>query len=111
MAINNSFGSASLVGQRALVTGGNGGIGAAVSQALAAAGVHVAINYVGNAESAEQLVADIRASGGSAIAVAADVSQEDQVLAMYTRIDEAFGGLDILINNDYLTNELLIVFG
>lgn len=58
MAINNSVGSASMVGQRALVTGGNGGIGAAVSQALAAAGVQVAINYVGNADSAEQLVAD-----------------------------------------------------
>jgi len=86
-------------GQRALITGGNGGIGAAVTQALAAAGVSVAINYVGNANSAEQLASDIRANGGKAIAIAADVSQEDQVLAMYRRIDEKFGGLDILINN------------
>lgn len=51
--------AAGLKGQRALVTGGNGGIAAAISQSLAAAGVHVVINYAANAESAEQLVADI----------------------------------------------------
>ena len=88
-----------LTGQRALVTGGNGGIGAAVSRGLAAAGAKVVINYTGNAESAEQLAADICAEGGLAIAVNADVSQEDQVMAMFQRIDAEFGGLDILINN------------
>lgn len=89
----------SLAGQRALVTGGSSGIGAAIAVALAEAGARVAINYLSDAEEAEALVEKIHASGGEAIAVQADVSQEDQVIAMFQRVIETWGSLDILVNN------------
>ncbi len=89
----------SLTGQRALVTGGSSGIGAAIAVALAEAGARVAINYLSDAEEAGKLVDQIQASGGEAIAVQADVSQEDQVIAMFQRVIETWGSLDILVNN------------
>lgn len=89
----------SLVGQRALVTGGNSGIGAAIALALAEAGARVAINYLSNVEEAQALVAEIQASGGEAVAIQADVSQEDQVIAMFQQVIETWGSLDILIAN------------
>ncbi|CAE6512223.1 Glucose 1-dehydrogenase 1 [Nitrosomonas nitrosa] len=89
----------SLVGQRALVTGGNSGIGAAIALALAEAGARVAINYLSNVEEAQALVAEIQASGGEAVAIQADVSQEDQVIAMFQQVIETWGSLDILVAN------------
>lgn len=89
----------SLVGQRALVTGGNSGIGAAIALALAEAGARVAINYLSNVEEAQALVAEIQASGGEAIAIQADVSQEDQVTAMFQQVIETWESLDILVAN------------
>lgn len=89
----------SLVGQRALVTGGNSGIGAAIALALAEAGARVAINYLSNVEEAQALVAEIQASGGEAITIQADVSQEDQVIAMFQQVIETWGSLDILVAN------------
>lgn len=86
-------------GKRALVTGGNSGIGAAIAGELAKAGAKVAINYVAHPETAEQMVGAIQAAGGEAMAVQADVSKPSQVAKMFEKIDQAWGGIDILINN------------
>jgi glucose 1-dehydrogenase len=88
-----------LNGRRALVTGGNSGIGAAVVTALAAAGAKVAINYVTHGEAAQALVQQIQAKGGEALALQADVSRPGEVAGMFAGIDAAWGGLDILVNN------------
>jgi 3-oxoacyl-[acyl-carrier protein] reductase len=83
----------------ALVTGGSRGIGAAIALALADAGCAVAVNYRERAEDAEAVVAKIKAMGGRAIAVAADVSQSAAVTAMVERAANALGPIDILVNN------------
>jgi glucose 1-dehydrogenase len=88
-----------LRGQRALVTGANSGIGAAVARALAQAGARVVINYVVNPEAAEHLVDEIRTEGGEAMALAADVSDEGQVQRMFRDMIDAWGGIDILVAN------------
>ena len=88
-----------LAGQRALVTGANSGIGAAIASALAAAGASVAINYVSNPQATEQLIAAIEGAGGRAIGVAGDVSDEAEVKSMFREVVAAFGTLDILVNN------------
>jgi NAD(P)-dependent dehydrogenase (short-subunit alcohol dehydrogenase family) len=89
----------SLKGKRALVTGANSGIGAAIAQALADAGAKVAINYVTHPEATESLVQAIRQQGGEAVGLKADVSDVAAVAEMFKRIDAAWGGIDILVNN------------
>ncbi len=91
-----------LAGKTALVTGGARGIGAAIVKRLGAAGAHVAINYAHSGDVAEALAEDVKAAGGSAFAVRADVSSLPAIEAMFAACDAAFGGppnLDILINN------------
>ena len=85
--------------KRALVTGGNSGIGEAIVLALAEAGARVAINYVTHFEAAESLVHRIENQHGEAIALQADVSDPDAIAQMFGRIDQAWGEIDILINN------------
>lgn len=89
----------SLEGKRALVTGGNSGIGAAIALALAEAGAKVAINYVGHPKAAVALVKTIKQKRGEAISIQADVSDPKAVGKMFARMDAAWGGIDILINN------------
>jgi glucose 1-dehydrogenase len=89
----------SLVGQKALVTGANSGIGRAVALALGRAGAEVVVNYVSRPEEALKVVADIETAGGRAFAFKADVSQEAEVQAMFARAVETFGALDIVVNN------------
>jgi len=89
----------SLKGQRALVTGANSGIGAAIALALAKAGAKVAINYVSHPEAAEKLVRTIKKKRGHAISLQADVSNPQAVADMFREMDEVWGGIDILINN------------
>src|SRR6476646_1734517 len=86
-------------GRTALVTGGSRGIGAAIVRALAEAGAAVAINYRERAGEADALVKQIAGAGGSAIAIAADVSQTDAVGKMIERVRSDFGPIDILVNN------------
>jgi glucose 1-dehydrogenase len=88
-----------LAGQVALVTGAGSGIGAGVAKALAAAGASVAVNHPNMPAPAEAVVAEIRAAGGTAIALAADVGNEEQVKQMYTDLFAAFGTIDILVAN------------
>ena len=88
-----------LKGQKALVTGANSGIGKAVAMALGQAGADVAVNYVVNEDAANEVVQEIESHGVRATAVHADVSNEDQVLAMYKQVIETFGTVDILVNN------------
>jgi glucose 1-dehydrogenase len=89
----------SLAGKRALVTGGNSGIGAAVANALAAAGAKVAINYLVLPETAESLVAAIRSRRGESLAWQADVSDAEAVARMFEQIDRAWSGIDIVVNS------------
>jgi 3-oxoacyl-[acyl-carrier protein] reductase len=83
----------------ALVTGGNRGIGAAISLALAKAGCDVAVNFRSRAEDAEKICSEIRAMGRRVIAVQADVSTSSQVKMMVERVSRELGVVDILINN------------
>ena len=83
----------------ALVTGGSRGIGAAIAVALAEAGAAVAVNYRERAADAEAVVAGVKANGGRAIAVAADVSQAAAVTAMVEQVAASLGPIDILVNN------------
>jgi len=85
--------------KRALVTGGNSGIGEAIALGLADAGARVAINYITHPEGAESLVHRIKDQRGEAIALQTDVSDPEAIAQMFGRIDEAWGGIDILINN------------
>ncbi|AGS71054.1 glucose 1-dehydrogenase [Streptomyces collinus Tu 365] len=88
-----------LKGQKALVTGANSGIGRATAVALGRAGADVVVNYVAGKEEAEQVVEEITALGVRAAAYEADVSSEDQVIAMTNRMVEEFGTIDILVAN------------
>lgn len=88
-----------LVGQKALITGANSGIGKAVAIALAKAGADVVVNYVVGEEEAEEVVAEIEAAGARGIALQADVSSEDDVRSMFRQMFDEFGTIDILVNN------------
>jgi NAD(P)-dependent dehydrogenase (short-subunit alcohol dehydrogenase family) len=88
-----------LEGKRALVTGGNSGIGAAIALALAEAGAKVAINYMTHPEAADALIQTIKQKQGEAISIQTDVSDPKAVREMFRQMDAAWSGLDILINN------------
>ena len=99
-----------LTGKVAVVTGGSSGIGQAIAIRLGEEGVDVAINYVGRPEGAEETkdaiehgveicMKQMAAAGTHPMLVAADVSREDQVDAMYRQVLEQYGRVDILINN------------
>lgn len=92
-------GSRPLAGQKAIVTGGSSGIGAAVVRAFAVAGAVVGINYHSNAAAADQIVREIERNGGKALALKADVSREEEVAEMFSQFTSMFGELDILVAN------------
>jgi 3-oxoacyl-[acyl-carrier protein] reductase len=88
-----------LTGKVAIVTGASKGIGAAIAKGLAAAGASVVVNYVSSREGADRGVAEITGKGGKAIAVEADVSQAAAVQRLFDQTKNAFGSLDVLVNN------------
>jgi glucose 1-dehydrogenase len=88
-----------LVGQKALVTGANSGLGRAIALALAEAGADVVVNFIGPADAADEVTSAIRMIGSKAIPIPADVSQEGQVQTMFKRAVEELGTIDILVNN------------
>jgi glucose 1-dehydrogenase len=89
----------SLIGQKALVTGADSGIGRAVALALGEAGADVVVNYVRPDGAAAEVVKQIQSYGGSAYAHEADVAREDEVEAMFARMCAQLGTIDILVAN------------
>lgn len=82
-----------------IITGGSRGIGAATARLAAARGYAVCVNYLQNQRAAHTVVDEIRAGGGRAIAVAADVASESEVIRMFETVDEQLGTVAALVNN------------
>ncbi|HSX52355.1 MAG TPA: SDR family NAD(P)-dependent oxidoreductase, partial [Cellvibrio sp.] len=97
--VNTTQGNSSLAGKVALVTGGSRGIGAAIAKRFAALGAAVAITYTSNSGSAEEVVSDIRAAGGKAIAIQANSAKTDEIKQAVAETATQLGGLNILVNN------------
>ena len=89
----------SLKGKVALVTGASKGIGAAIARELASRGANVAVNYSGSKAAAEKVVAEIKAAGGKAVAVQADLSNPDAIGPFVKSVADQLGPIDILVNN------------
>jgi 3-oxoacyl-[acyl-carrier protein] reductase len=83
----------------ALVTGASRGIGRAIALSLAAEGARVGVNFVRDRTAAGEVVAEIERNGGQAVAVQADIAQQDQVETMVEQVMAEFGPLDVLVNN------------
>jgi 3-oxoacyl-[acyl-carrier protein] reductase len=94
----------------ALVTGASGTIGAAIAQALGIAGYRVAVHYRHGKESAVEVVERIVAAGGQALAVEADLSQQESVAPMFERIERECGPVDYLVNNAGINRDVLLAF-
>ena len=102
-------GHESLDGKVVLVTGAGKGIGEALAKRFASVGARVVVNDLEPA-TADATAADIRSEGGAAIGVAADVSNGDEVAAMFDALAEAYGTIDILVNNAGLVSPMLHFF-
>jgi 3-oxoacyl-[acyl-carrier protein] reductase len=100
-----------LAGKVAIVTGASRGIGRATALALAAEGASVVVNYARSSQAADAVVADIEALPGDAQAIAlqADVSQADQVDALFNQVVEKWGRIDVLVNNAGITRDTLLL--
>lgn len=93
----------------AVVTGASRGIGRAIALALAAEGAKIAVNYASNSTAADQLVEEITADGGQAIALQADISNVDSVDALIKTVTDQWGRIDILVNNAGITRDTLLL--
>ncbi|MER8649971.1 MULTISPECIES: SDR family oxidoreductase [unclassified Mesorhizobium] len=89
----------SLQGKTALVTGSSRGIGRAIAEGLASKGAAVVVNYVGNHEAADEVVAAIAGKGGKAIAVQADISSVSDIHRLFDEAESEFGAVDIVVAN------------
>ena len=98
-----------LEGRVALVTGGSRGIGAAICRRLASEGATVAVNFAGRADAAAGVVASIVDAGGQASAFQADVSEPAACDALIGAVLDAYGRLDVLVNNAGITRDGLMV--
>ena len=83
----------------AVVTGASRGIGRAIATTLAVAGQAVVVGYAGNDVAAKEVVDEITAAGGQAVAVQADIADEDAVAALFETATQAFGGIDVVVNS------------
>ena len=93
----------------AIVTGGSRGIGRATAIALATEGAKIVVNYARSSDAADEVVAEITAAGGEAIAVGADVSQAEEVNNLSEQTLEKFSRIDILVNNAGITRDTLLM--
>ena len=94
-----------LRGERALVTGGNSGIGEAIVRALADSGAKVGMNYAVRPGAAQEIAGQIEERGGQVLTLQADVCDPEAVSGMFGQMDEAWGGIDILVNNAGIDGE------
>ena len=99
----------SLQSQVAVVTGASRGIGRAIALELAKLGASVVVNYARSSQAAEELVSEITAGGGNAIALQADVSKGEEVDALINTVLEKFNRIDILVNNAGITRDTLLL--
>jgi 3-oxoacyl-[acyl-carrier protein] reductase len=83
----------------AVITGASKGIGASIARHFATEGAKVVVNYASSRHDADRVVQSITDKGGTAIAVQADVSREADVIRLFEETEQAFGGLDVLVNN------------
>lgn len=90
---------ADLTAKTAIVTGGSRGIGAAIARRLARDGITILVNYRTGQSEAEDVIRDIEAQGGTAITVEADLADPSAPCALFDAAEQAFGGVDILVNN------------
>jgi 3-oxoacyl-[acyl-carrier protein] reductase len=88
-----------LTGKVAVVTGASKGIGAALAKGLAEAGAAVAVNYAADKAGADRTVSEITSNGGKAVAIQADVSKAADVKRLFEATKQAFGAIDVLVNN------------
>lgn len=88
-----------LKNKRVLVTGGNSGLGAAMARAFAAEGARVAINYLVNPDETDAMVKEFTTAGGEALGLMADISDAAAVETMFGKLDDKWGGIDVLCNN------------
>jgi len=98
-----------LEGKIAIVTGGSRGIGRAIALELGQRGATVVVNYNQSADAAEAVIAEIKAAGGDGMTFQCDVSDADQVAAMFKDVTKAYGQLDILVNNAGVTRDNVIM--
>ena len=96
-------------GKTAIVTGASRGIGREIALQLAQEGAKVAVNYSGSKDKADEVVQQIKDTGGEAFAIQADVSNSDSVKTMVDMTIETFGSIDILVNNAGITKDNLLV--
>ncbi|TSB46510.1 3-oxoacyl-[acyl-carrier-protein] reductase [Alkalicoccobacillus porphyridii] len=95
--------------QVAIVTGASRGLGQAIAMELAEQGAKIVVNYAGSKERAEQVVKDIEDAGGEALAIQANVANTEEVQALIKQTVEAYGRIDILINNAGITRDNLLI--
>lgn len=93
----------------ALVTGASRGIGRAIALQLAADGCAVAVNFASSSSKADEVVAEIQASGGSAVAIQADVSDPDAVANLFSTASDELGPVTVLVNNAGITDDGLVL--
>ena len=98
-----------LADQVAIITGSSRGIGRAAALALAGEGAKIVVNYASSSDAADEVVQQIEANGGSAIALQADVSKADQVDALIKATMDKFGRIDVLVNNAGITRDTLLL--
>lgn len=96
-------------GKSAIVTGASRGIGREIALRLGKEGAHVAVNYSGSKDRADEVVAEIIQSGGKAFSIQADVSNADSVKNMVDKTIESFGSIDMLVNNAGITKDNLLM--
>jgi 3-oxoacyl-[acyl-carrier protein] reductase len=101
--------SSRLQDQVAVITGASRGIGRAIALALAEEGATIVVNYARSSQAADEVVEKIKATGGQAIALQADVAQAEQVNTLMTTVIEQYGRIDVLVNNAGITRDSLLL--